>query len=443
MRPARTSRLPPPATAAEFHAYGAVAKLFDSDEGEVVISGPAGTGKSLGCLHYLHFLATEYPGFRGLIARKTRESLTQSGLVTYESKVLTPGEHRRIAANCMRRVRQSYEYPNGSELVVGGLDKPTKIMSTEFDACYVQEAIELTETDWESITTRLRNGIAPRQQLFADTNPDAPHHWLKRRADRGDCLMLESRHEDNPSLWDRKSRSWTPAGVTYIKKLDKLTGSRKPRLRYGKWVQSEGAVYERWDRATHLVDRFEIPAEWRRFRVVDFGFTNAFVCQWWALDPDGRMFLYREIYRTGRTVRAHAVRIKELSGGEGCEATVADHDAEDRATLLEGGIRTRPAYKPVKRGISAVEERLGPAGDGRPRLFVLRDSRVDGADHGMEEAKKPTSTVEEFDGYVWAKAADGRPAKEEPEKLNDHGMDCVRYAACYADRIGRKTYEAS
>jgi predicted transcriptional regulator len=41
---------------------------------------------------------------------------------------------------------------------------------------------------------------------------------------------------------------------------------------------------------------------------VDFGYTNPFVMQWWAEDPDGRLYLYREIYRTRRLVEDHAKR---------------------------------------------------------------------------------------------------------------------------------------
>jgi phage terminase large subunit len=115
------------------------------------------------------------------------------------------------------------------------MDKSTKIMSSEYDMIYVQEATELTEEDWESLTTRLRNGIMPYQQLMADCNPSHPQHWLKLRCDRGATLLLESRHEDNPSI--------TPA---YIAKLDALTGVMKLRLRYGRWAAAEGMVYESW-----------------------------------------------------------------------------------------------------------------------------------------------------------------------------------------------------
>ena len=426
----------------EYHAYGAASALFHSEATELVLSGPAGTGKSRACLEYLHWLAWTYPGMRGLIVRQTRESLTQAALVTYEEKVLSPRERRRIAGNCQRRVRQSYLYPNGSELVLAGMDKPGKIMSTEFDVAYVQEAIDLTENGWESVTSRLRNGVTPLQRIFGDTNPDGPRHWLKQRADRGDTVFLESRHEDNPALWDRARGCWTPLGLAYIAKLDKLTGARKPRLRFGRWTQAEGMVYEGWDRSIHLINRFAIPRNWRRIRVIDFGFTNPFVCQWWAIDGDGDMYLYREIFMSGRTVVVHARQIKDLSSDEQYEATIADHDREDRETLRENGIRTKAAHKAVLPGIEAVQERLVPRENGRPRLFVLRDSLVE-VDEELRDAKKPCCTAEEFDGYVWAKSPDGQPVKEEPLKVNDHGMDTTRYAVAYVDGLGRKKIEAA
>ena len=187
---------------------------------EVLISGPAGTGKSRACLQKLHHLATDYPGSRHLIVRKTRESLSESGLFTFERYVL--GEGHPIAAGVQRHYRQVYQYPNGSAIVVGGLDKASKIMSTEYDTIYVQEAIELSEDDWESLTTRTRNGVMPYQQLLADANPDRPTHWLKKRCDAGRTLLIESRHEDNPRLWD--GAQWTPEGTAYIARLDALTG---------------------------------------------------------------------------------------------------------------------------------------------------------------------------------------------------------------------------
>jgi PBSX family phage terminase large subunit len=416
-----------------YQPRGAAATVMDATDPEILISGPSRTGKTRGNLEKIHRLMQQYKGARALIVRKTRASLTETALQTFEDHVLGPGHPLREGPQRMNR--QSYQYANGSRIVVGGMDKATRIMSSEYDIIYVPEAIEISLNDWESLISRLSSGALPYQQIIADTNPDKPTHWLKQRCDAGVTRILYSDHRDNPVLWDVVTNDWTPRGKAYMAKLERLTGVRKSRLRYGKWVSAEGAIYEDWDEAVHLIDRFTIPSTWARYRVIDFGFTNPFVCQWWAVDPDGRLIMYREIYMTGRTVRVHAAQITKESAGETYQDTIADHDAEDRETLSEEGIATTAAEKSVKRGIEKVQERLKLAGDGRPRLYIMRDSLVE-RDDSLVEAGKPWSTVEEITGYVWAKASDGKPNKEEPLKLDDHGMDDMRYMVAKLDFAG-------
>lgn len=399
---------------------------------EIVLSGPAGTGKSLAWLHKVDGCAWQYPRMRALIVRKTRVSLTESGLVTFERFIL--GETSPICAGVQRANRSLYTYPNGSEIIVGGIDRPGRVMSTEYDLIYIQEGVELTLDDYESLTTRNRNGVMPFQQIIMDCNPDRPDHWIVKRAEAGALKLLETRHEDNPALFDDNGQM-TERGEAYMRKLDNLTGVRKQRLRYGRWVMAEGAVYEDYSPAVHLIDRFEIPAAWRRFRATDFGYTNPFVTQWWAMDPDGRLYLYREIYKTQRTVAEHAEQIKALSEGEHIEFSVADHDAEDRATLRKAGIATIGAKKAITVGIQAVQARMKIAGDGKPRLFILRDSLVE-RDDDLADAGKPTCTAEEIGAYVWQKAADGKPIKEQPVGVDDHGLDAMRYMVMAVDQVG-------
>lgn len=307
-------------------------------------------------------------------------------------------------------------------------------MSTEFDMVYVAEATELLENDWEMLTTRLRNGVMPYQQMIADCNPSAPTHWLHRRCDDGRAKMIPSRHEDNPRLYDPDAGTWTHDGKLYIARLDRLTGVRKARLRHGQRAAAEGAVYA-FDRAVHLIDRFEIPEDWPRRIVIDFGYTNPFVAQWWAEDPDGRQYLYREIYMTRRTVSVHAQQILRLSEGEQITEILADHDAEDRATLAQAGLYTQPADKAITTGIQEVQDRLVTQGDGKPRLFIMQDCLVE-KDPRLHEASLPTCTEQEFDGYVYPQGDDGKPRKEAPIKANDHGMDAMRYLILW---VGKPT----
>jgi hypothetical protein len=442
---------PDAATAAEwadpacrpYAPRGAARALMACRAREVLLSGPAGTGKTRAVLEKLHLAAEKYPGMRGLILRKTRESLTESALVTWEEKVVPRGHPCLPGAH--RKQRHSYHYPNGSEVVVGGLrqsdrDQTQRIMSTEYDLAVVIEAIELAEGEWEALTTRLRHNVIGYQQVIADTNPAYPTHWLKKRCDEGKTLLLESRHEDNPTV--------TPE---YLAALDALTGPRRDRLRFGRWVQAEGLVYEGWDAALHLADRFPPPPEWPRYWAVDFGFTNPFVWQCWAQDPDGRLYLEREIYHTQRLVEDHARRILRLVGAwdharqrpdwsraRRPRAVVCDHDAEDRATLERHlGLPTTAAPKEISPGLQAVAARLRPAADGRPRLQLLRGA-LDERDAGLAALHKPTCTAEEWDNYTWDTRA-GRRKGEAPLDRDDHGMDCVRYLCYHLDGKPRLT----
>ena len=407
-----------------YRPAGAAAELAKCRDREVLIEGPAGTGKSRAALEKLHAAALKHPGIRGAILRKTRKSLTQSAMVTFEQKVIAPADGVR-----WRAAAEEYRYPNGSALVVGGLDDPQKIMSSEYDLIYVQEATETTEHDWEMLATRLRNGVMPNQQLIADCNPGAPTHWLNQRCNKGLTARLLSRHEDNPSISE-----------DYLDRLRALSGVRRARLYEGRWTQTEGTVHQGWDSAIHVIDRFDpsmglaagVPPDWTRYWSIDFGFTNPFVWQAWAEDGDGRLYLYKEIYRTQVLVEDHARSILDLTAGEPRpRAIVCDHDAEGRATLERHlGMDTRPAHKRVMEGLQAVDARLRRAGDGKPRLFLLRDSLVE-RDRRLAEAKKPCRTEEEMDSYVWRETRAG--FKEEPLRQDDHGNDAMRYMVAYLD----------
>ena len=407
-----------------YELRGNNARLRDlTDDAEVILVGAAGTGKTLAVLAYLNEIALSYAKSRILIVRKVRADLANSVLVTFERDIL--GDDSPLSANVKRENRKVYRYPNGSEIIVGGMDRPGRILSAEYDIIFAAEAVQLTLEDWETLVMRNRSTVVPFQQVIGDTNPDRPDHWIKQREKEGLLRLLNTYHEDNPKYWD--GSEWTAAGRQYVLgKLDRLTGVRRSRFRDGKWVIAEGAIYESWRDEVHLIDPFEIPADWRRFRVVDFGYNNPFVCQWWAVDHDGRLYMYREIYMTRRLVSDHATDIKRLTSGK-IEMTVCDHDAEGRAQLEAAGIDTVAAKKAVSTGIQAVQERLRIEGDGKPRLYIFRGA-VAVRDPDLVESKLPTCTAEEVGGYVWNDAK----RKEEPVKENDHGMDAMRYAVMAA-----------
>ena len=422
------------------HTYtprGACVDLFSRRDPELLLAGPAGTGKSRACLEKLHLMAMVNPGMRGLMVRKAQVSLASSGLVTWRRDVIPEAVEAGLVSfyGGSAVVSAQYRYSNGSVVVVGGLDKASKIMSTEYDIIYVQEATEITAEDWESLTTRLRNGVVSFQQLLADCNPDAATHWLHQRCLAGRTGLLEAQHSDNPRLFDLDG-SQTPYGADYMGKLDALTGVRYLRLRKGLWSTAEGVIFEDWDTHRHVVPAFKIPDSWSRIISIDFGYTNPAVVQWWALDEDDRMFCYREVYVTETLVEDLAAKINQHSAGEPrAKQMVCDHDAEGRAQLRKHtGMGTTAATKKVSEGIQAVQGRLRAAADGRSRLFFVEGYQT-GRDSALVDASKPTCTTEEIPAYVWDTTRTG--LKETPVKQDDHGCDAMRYAVMAVD--GKRT----
>lgn len=410
---------------------GDALKLWDSTDQEVILSGPSETGKTWASLHRLHRDMLRYPGAQAAIVRKTYQSMHGSVLQTFR-RIL--GKDTNVHSFGGEKP-EWFDYPNGSRVFVGGMDNPQKVLSSERDIIFVNQAEELDLDDWETLTTRTtgRGSVMPYTQIYGDCNPGPSTHWILGRAS---LRLLYSRHEDNPTLFDDKG-AITEQGTRTMQVLDALTGSRLQRLRHGKWVGSEGVVYEEWDRSVHLIDPFDVPEEWPKYRVIDFGFVNPFVTQWAAQDPEGRLYLYRELYGTQRLVSDWGDDINHYSKGERYQYTLADHDAEGRATLDEKGIRTQPAHKDVSDGIQAVKARLKvQLHDNKPRLYVFKNCRVNDPDPLLQEKHKPLCTAEEFDGYIWAKVQRTDSLKEEPVKKDDHGMDALRYLCYELDEVG-------
>ncbi len=101
---------------------------------------------------------------------------------------------------------------------------------------------------------------------------------------------------------------------------------------------------------------------------------------------------------------------------------VADHDPEAQAVFRrETGLSVQDARKDVAAGIQAVQRRLVVQEDGKPRLFVVADARVE-VDESLRDRHLPTSTLEEFPAYVWHDKKQDQPVKD-----HDHGMDALRY----------------
>jgi PBSX family phage terminase large subunit len=395
-------------------------------------SGAVSSGKTIASLvAFLIRLAN--PPDRGLIVIVGRT------LQTIERNVLDPLQENHLFAGWAA----IHHTPGSSTAVINGRTvhligahdarSEGRIRGSTIALAYVDEATLVPQPFWMMLLSRLR---VPGARLFATTNPDGPQHWLRKdfilRAHEVGLRHWEFRLDDNPSLTSE-----------YVARLkQQYTGLWYRRFIDGAWALAEGAIYTEFDEAVHVIDPFPIPDSWPTFISIDMGFTNPFLAQWWTQDPDGRLYMFRELYHTRRTVDEHArVILSQMTDRAGAwtepkpTAIVCDHDAEARAVLERDlGMDTTAAHKTVADGIQAVQRRLKPAGDGKPRMFFFRGALIE-RDPELAAAKKPTCTVEEIPGYIWDTGR-GKEAKEQPLKTNDHGCDGTRYLVAHVDGLG-------
>lgn len=421
---------------------------------ELLFSGHWGNGKSVG--HALKALSwgMKWPNNRIALVRKVYNDLKTSTLRVWQD-VMPPDLWRGGLVGGENAYR--LDFPNGSLVDFAGMDRPEKFLSSEYALILVDEAIELEEEDWDLASGRLRWPECPFFQIAGATNPGNPTHWIAERFDPNNGSHVD-RDADG-----RLIRETLVAGVgdndahlpaDYVRRRSRLTGTRRLRYDLGRWVAHEGAVFgESFDPDTHIIARPDAwdrwggfpPPDWARYRTVDFGFTNPFVCSWYAEDPDGRLFRYREIYKTMTRTATHARAILDAEADElaalraavteedarrlgshlsslNVVLTVTDHDPEAQATLALHGITSVDAVKDRKAGVEAVESALVDR-----RLFFVRGSLVE-ADANIE--KGPRCTEDELPGITWAKEKDTAlevGAREVPVKTRDHGYDALCY----------------
>jgi phage terminase large subunit len=299
----------------------------------------------------------------------------------------------------------------------------------------VQEATELEEDDWGMLLRGLRNNVLSYQQLIADCNPGPPDHWLKQRCNRGDTLLLQSAHEDNPTLW--RSGDWTDFGRDYIHTLDTLHGYLYQRLRLGQWVAAEGMYFTEWDPALHVCPSFEIPSHWPRWLAVDYGFAAPWCCLWFAREPETRrIFVYREAYAAGLRDEQQAQRILEATGDEQLLLRILDPSMFNLRTEQQrpsiAAVYAAHHVWPVYPGMNnrkqgwAICRRVLAHDAGPARLQILAGA----APNLMRTI--PTMVVDPLDPEDLADAVRG-------QKTEDHAVDALRYGLCAEAQPPRPT----
>ena len=186
------------------------------------------------------------------------------------------------------------------------------------------ELTHFTKDEYEYLISRNRaDGEDLRVYIRASANPGGiGHGWVKERfitsSPPGVPYKFETYVTDNSGnkIKVERSRVFIPSAVfdnpallqndpNYIANLASLPEAKKKALLYGDWDSYEGQVFTEFRNNpagyvskidTHVIEPFEIPRTWKRYRSLDWGFTKPYTVQWWAVDYDGRAYLYRHLY---------------------------------------------------------------------------------------------------------------------------------------------------
>lgn len=391
---------------ADYTPRGGAIELIYSHAPEVILAGPAETGKSIAACWKAHAIACKYPGAQGALIRKTNVSI--AGTIFLTMKRVIAGAPVTVYGGDNQP--EKLIYSNGSIIWVGGMDNPTKVLSGERDFIQVCQAEELSKDDWEILTTRVtgRGAIIPYPQIFGDANPGPSKHWAIERSKAGSLVLLKSVHKDNPTLFNEDG-TLTPQGVKSMATLDKLTGVRRKRLRDGIWASADGAVFDNFDPltdGTHV--RKQNAENYKRFRLaMDEGYTNPAVILVIGEDNDGRRHIFEEFYESGK-LEAQVVKVAiRLAEKYNTKSVACDNAAAGLiAALRNAGLQVKGGKGRVLDRINAIRDDLEVQGDNRPRL-TMDPSCV--------------NTVNDFESYEW------KPGKDEPKKENDHSPDALGY----------------
>lgn len=347
--------------------------FLQAPELEVLFGGAAGGGKSYALIAdpIRHF---DNEHFVGLLLRRTNDELRE---LIWKTKQLYP----QIYPNARFSEKASeWRFPSGARLWMSYLDRDEDVLRYQGQAYSWIGFDELTHWPtpypWDYLRTRLRaakgTGLENALAMRGTTNPGGPgHSWVKKMfidpappntpfwaqdPETGETLVdpetgeklfrrifIPSMLSDNPYLAEDGA---------YRRNLASLPERRKKQLLYGDWTVADGAAFTEFDPNIHIIEPFEIPKEWTRFRSADFGYSSFSAVHWFAINPyNNQLIVYRELYVSKMTGEALADTIIRLEQGEKISYGVLDSSVWHKRgegpsvaeVMISRGCRWRPA----------------------------------------------------------------------------------------------------
>ncbi|NLI54107.1 MAG: hypothetical protein GX417_07245 [Clostridiales bacterium] len=359
-------------------------EFFASKARHTAYGGARGGGKSWAMRRKFVLLALKYPDLQLLLLRRTLSELTENHVRSLRTEL-----SGFVNYNQTQRV---FTFPNGSRIKLGYCDNEQDVyryQGQEYDVIGMEEATQFTESQMQFITTcnrSVRTDFSPR--MYYTCNPGGVGHgWVKRlfidrryrsseRAE--DYVFIPARVTDNPVLMRDKS---------YLITLENLPEPLRRAHLDGDWDVLAGQYFGEFSRSRHVVEPFQIPKSWRKFRAMDWGYNDPCAVLWFAVAPGGRVYAYREYYERRVLSSETARRIRQLTGDEAMAYTAASPDAWQcrgmnasgdlsgmsiAEVFAHGGVPLIRADNARIPGWQRVREYLAEADDGLPKLLIFR-----------------------------------------------------------------------
>lgn len=261
------------------------------------------------------------------------------------------------------------------------------------------------------LDTRLRK---PHSMGFAAMNPSHPNHLIKQWIDKGEAgdknyYSLHFILEDNPYL--------TEDYKTRIK--NSLSGVFYKRNYLGLWCMAEGAIFDFFDKALHVVKKPTRCAEYW-IAGIDYGFSNNFACCLVGIN-------------TGISIQSNPIRWVEKEyvwNSKKMQRSKTNNEyARDVFNFLEPyGVKQiyiDPSaaafkYELQKIGLHVVEADNDVLNGVSFMTSELKYGR-------LEICQECPNLIKEIESYVWDPKQSER-GEDAPLKKDDHCLDALRYA---------------
>ena len=349
-------------------------EFFLSEAKYTAYGGARGGGKSWALRYKLLLLCLRYPGIRVLLVRRSYPELRENHIHPLLSLLCG-----HPAAAVYRERDKCFEFFCGSQLLLGYLADHGDLLryqGQEFDVIAIDEATQIDEEMFLMLSASLRGANDFPKRMYLTCNPGGVGHgWVKRLfIDRhyreGDYRFIPASVYDNTALMRRDP--------DYVKRLMALPEELRAAWLYGRWDVFSGQFFSEFDERRHVCAPFDIPDGAGRYCAIDYG-LDMLAALFIAVLPDGRAYVYDEIYESGLIVSVAASRIREkLTAGM---TVIAPSDLWSRGRdsgrstaelFAEGGVYFTKIVPDRVDGWLALKEWLADE-NGVPRLRIFRD----------------------------------------------------------------------